>query len=141
MVSQRAVVEFRKLSDGALNAGSDSHGPKNAVRTELQVAIASLFEKLLDFFIGGAGKEKNVVEIALPGKFGLSQGKPVFWTSSRGESERKVTTGTPVSRESVCKASAAAGRTSATGMHVNRPRRNVAALLVREAPDAGRRWK
>jgi len=89
MISQRAVVEFRKSADGMLDAGADSHGPKDAVVTEFQVAIASLFEKLLDFLIRSAGKEKNVVEIALPGKFGLSQGKPRVLDEFAGESERK----------------------------------------------------
>src|SRR6266478_4639772 len=86
MISQRAVVEFRKFTDGMLDAGADSHGPKDAVLTELQAAIVSLFEKLLDFVIGSAGKEKNVVEIALPGKLGLFLGKPrVLDELARGE--------------------------------------------------------
>src|SRR6266581_3653856 len=59
-------------------------------------------------------------------------GKPVFCTSSRGESDRRVTTGTPVSWERVCRASAAAGRASATGMQVKRPRRMVAAFFRNE---------
>jgi len=71
MVTERPVVELRKLTDATLDAGPDGGGPENAVLTELQVAIAPLCQEPTDFFIRGAGKEKDVVKVALPGKFGL----------------------------------------------------------------------
>jgi len=71
VVTERPVVELRKIADATLDAGADGGGPENAVLAELQVAIAPLSQEPPDFFIRGAGKEKNVVKVALPGKFGL----------------------------------------------------------------------
>ena len=125
MVAECPIIEFSKLTDATLDAGADGGRPENTLLSELQAAVAPLSQEALDFFIRGAGKEKDFVKVA----------------SFLTESERKVTRGTPVSWESVCRASAAAGRASATGMQVKRPSRNVAAFLVREASNAGRRWK
>src|SRR6266481_5064288 len=102
MVMERPVVELGEFPDATLDAGADCGGPEHAVPTELQVAIAALCQEPLDFFIGSACKEKDFVKVSLPGKFGLLLWQAGVLTSSRGESERKVTTGTPVSRESVC---------------------------------------
>jgi hypothetical protein len=71
VVAERSVVELGKLAETTLDARADGGGPENAVLAELQVAIASLGEKSLDLFSGSAGKEKDVVKVALPGKFGL----------------------------------------------------------------------
>ncbi len=54
-----------------MDTRADRGGPENTVPAELQVAIASLGEKSLDLVGGGTGKEKDVVKVALPGKFGL----------------------------------------------------------------------
>jgi len=48
------------------------------VLAELQVAVVPLRQKLRDFLIRGASKEKDFVEIALTGKFGFACGRPVF---------------------------------------------------------------
>ncbi len=72
MVTERPVVELRKLTDAALDAGADGSGPKNAMLAELQVPTVALRQELLDLFIRGASKEKDIVKVALPGKFGLS---------------------------------------------------------------------
>src|ERR1700687_5659263 len=71
MVTERPVVELCKLTDATLDAGPDGGGPENTVLAELQVAIAPLRQEPADFFIRGAGEEKDVVEVALPGKFGF----------------------------------------------------------------------
>src|SRR6266849_6076496 len=72
MVAECAVVKFRKFSDTVLDAGADGSGPENAVLSKLQAPVASLCQEFLDLFMRGAGKEKNIVKVALPGKFGLS---------------------------------------------------------------------
>jgi len=71
MVTERPVVELRKLTDATLDARADGGGPENTVLAELQVAIPSLCQEPPDFFIRGAGKEKDIVKVALPGEFGL----------------------------------------------------------------------
>jgi len=100
----------------------------------------SLFEKLLDFVIGSAGKEKNVVEIALPGKLGLFLGSPVFLTSSRGRASSK----SQPARQNPERVSA-----GLSGRWQDFSDRNTCkaakaqrgGLLVREAPDARSQWK
>src|SRR5260370_6525635 len=72
MVTECPVVKLRKFPDTVLDAGADGGGPENTVPTKLQVPVASLCQEFLDLFIRGASKEKNIVEVALPGKFGLS---------------------------------------------------------------------
>src|SRR5216684_4567421 len=72
MVTERAVVKFRKFSDTILDAGADGSRPENTVPAKLQVPVASLCQEFLDLFIRGASKEKNIVKVPLPGKFGLS---------------------------------------------------------------------
>ncbi len=72
MVTECPVVKLRKLTDAALDAWADGGGPENAVLAELQVATASLCQEFLHLFIRGASKEKDVVKVALAGKFSLS---------------------------------------------------------------------
>ena len=72
MVTECPVVKLRKLTDAALDAGADGSGPENAVLAELQFATSSLCQEILHLLIRGASKEKDIVKVALPGKFGLS---------------------------------------------------------------------
>ena len=71
MVTECPVVKLRKLTDAVLDARADGSGPENAVLAELQFATASLCQEPLHL-IRGASKEKDIVKVALPGKFGLS---------------------------------------------------------------------
>jgi hypothetical protein len=72
MVTECPVVKLGKLTDATLDAGTDGSGPEDAVLAKLQVAIASFCQEPPDLFIGGAGEKKDVVEVALAGKFGFS---------------------------------------------------------------------
>src|SRR5216684_7077396 len=72
MVTECPVVKLRKFSDAALGTGADCSRPENALLAKLQVPVASLCQEFLDLFIRGASKEKNIVKVPLPGKFGLS---------------------------------------------------------------------
>src|SRR5258708_6826801 len=72
-VTERPVVQFHKLTNATMDAWTDGGGPQNAVLAELQAAIATLGQEPFDFFIRGASKEKDDVEIALPGKLSLSR--------------------------------------------------------------------
>ena len=72
MVTECPVVKLGKLTDATLDAGADGGGPEDAVLAELQVAIASCCKESLDLFMRGAGEKKDVVEVALAGKFGFS---------------------------------------------------------------------
>ncbi len=72
MVAKRPVVKLGEFPDASLNAGTDRGGPENAMLAELQVAVVPLRQKLRDFLIRGASKEKDFVEIALTGKFGFA---------------------------------------------------------------------
>src|ERR1700682_3659428 len=85
MVTERPVVELRKLTDATLHAGPDGGGPENTVLAELQVAIAPLRQEPADFFIRGAGEEKDVVKVALPGKFGFLLRQARCLPERRGE--------------------------------------------------------
>src|SRR5712692_11319296 len=66
VVTECPIIELRKLTDATLDAGADGSGPENTLLAELQVAIAPLSQEPLDFFIRGAGKEKDFVKVALP---------------------------------------------------------------------------
>src|SRR5260370_26664350 len=72
MVTECPVVKLRKFSDAALDTGADGSRPQNALLAKSQVPVASLCQEFLDLRIRGAGKEKNIVKVALPGKFSLS---------------------------------------------------------------------
>src|SRR5229473_1687490 len=72
MVTERPVVKLRKLTDAALDVRADGSRPKNAMLAELQVPTVALCQELLHLFIRGTSKEKDIVKVALPGKFGLS---------------------------------------------------------------------
>src|SRR6267154_3481183 len=71
MVTECPVIKLRKFSDAALDTGADGSRPENALLAKSQVPVAALCQEFLDLRIRGAGKEKNIVEVALPGKFGL----------------------------------------------------------------------
>src|SRR5258708_13391039 len=71
MVPECRVEKLGKLTDAVLDARADGSGPENAVLAELQFATASLCQEPLHL-IRGASKEKDIVKVALPGKFGLS---------------------------------------------------------------------
>src|SRR5258708_26710067 len=71
MVPECRVEKLGKLTDAVRGAGADGSGPESAVLGELQFATASLCQEPLHL-IRGASKEKDIVKVALPGKFGLS---------------------------------------------------------------------
>src|SRR5260370_22323632 len=100
MVTECPVVKVGKLTDATLDAGTDGSGPEDAVLAKLLVAIASFCQEPPDLFVGGAGEKKDVVEVALAGKFGFSlwQG-PVLDRLAGGEGERGESSATRVSGE------------------------------------------
>ena len=72
MGTERPVVKLCKLAHAALDAAADGGGPEHTVLVELKVARAPLREKSIDLCVRSAGKEKDVVKIALPRELGLS---------------------------------------------------------------------
>ena len=71
MIAQCSFIQFRELPDTTLDACTNGDGPKNTVLTELEFAMAAFFKKTRDIFRGDAGKEEEIVEVALPGQQSL----------------------------------------------------------------------
>src|SRR6267143_6601994 len=71
MVTERPVVELGEFMDATPDTRSDGGGPENTMLAESQVVIVPLRQEPFNFFIRSARKEKDLVKIALTGKFGL----------------------------------------------------------------------
>jgi len=135
MIAECPVVKLRKGANTRLDARADGRGPENAVFGGIASCGCVPSVEISGLVYQRPRRRKICRQNRVAGQVQpLFCGRPVFVRSSRGESELKVKRATPViRRESVCRASAAAGRACATGMHLKRPRRKVAAPLVREA--------
>jgi hypothetical protein len=72
MLTQRPIIEFRKISNAALCAGAHRGGPEDAVLAKLQIAIPTLSEKPLNIQVRDTRKEEHLVKIPLPYQFGLA---------------------------------------------------------------------
>jgi len=66
MVSERPVIKLGQRANAALNARPNCRRPEHSMLAKLRSAFTALGKKLLHLCVRCAGKEKQLVKVALP---------------------------------------------------------------------------